>query len=408
MMIGFSPIMVSQWSERMSPRAARFSSAEHALRATHKRPVSGAKEVVAGWLRHADIQINGSRPWDIQVHDERLWNAILGEGSLGVGEAYMNGWFDAERLDELLFHAIRASIDTRLPSMREVLLALKSRLINLQTPSRSFKVGEQHYDVGDDLYTLMLDPRLIYSCGYWKNAPNLAMAQEAKLDLICRKLGLKPGMRVLDIGCGWGGAAQFAAERYGVEVTGVTISKNQAASARERCQHLPVNIIFDDYRSVQGTYDRIYSIGMFEHVGDRNHGVFFDTTRRLLASDGLMLLHTIGNRQTQKANDPWIEKYIFPHSKIPSRRQIDSASEGIWTIEDWHEFGVDYDRTLMAWSDNFERAWPKLKDRYGERFHRMWHFYLMSSAASFRSRNNQLWQVVMSPEGIVGGYQEVR
>ncbi len=381
---------------------------QRAAHTTEQKTRGGAAEVVTEWLAHADIRVDGPRPWDLQVRDERVWNAVLGGGSLGVGEAYMNGWFDAERLDELLFRAIRGSIDKRLPAMREVLLALKSRLMNLQTPKRSFKVGEQHYDVGDDLYTLMLDPRLIYSCGYWKNAPTLALAQEAKLDLICRKLGFKPGMRVLDIGCGWGGAAQFAAERYGVQVTGVTISKNQAGSARERCKNLPVEVIFDDYRSVTGTYDRIYSIGMFEHVGERNYRVFFETTRRLLAPEGLMLLHTIGNRQTQKANDPWIEKYIFPHSKIPSRRQIDAASEGLWTIEDWHEFGVDYDHTLMAWSENFERGWPMLKAAYGERFHRMWHFYLMASAASFRSRSNQLWQVVMSPDGVLGGYQEVR
>jgi cyclopropane-fatty-acyl-phospholipid synthase len=367
-----------------------------------------SRDVLKDLLASADIRVDGSRPWDLKVNDERLWDRVLADGSLGVGEAYMDGWFDSPRLDEFLTRAVRASIDTRLPSLHELWLAIKARIINVQTPQRSLTVGERHYDVGDDLYTRMLDPRMIYSCGYWTRATNLVEAQEHKLDLICRKLGLAPGMRVLDIGCGWGGAAEFAAERYGVEVVGVTISRNQAVLARERCKRLPVDIRFQDYRSIEGKFDRVYSIGMFEHVGTRNHRTFFETTRRLLAQDGLMLLHTIGNRRSQKANDPWIEKYIFPNSKIPCRAEIDQASDGLWTIEDWHDFGVDYDRTLMAWSENFEAHWPALAEKYGERFHRMWHFYLMASAASFRSRSNQLWQVVMSPEGILGGYREVR
>jgi cyclopropane-fatty-acyl-phospholipid synthase len=342
------------------------------------------------------------------VHDERLWNRVLAEGSLGVGEAYMDGWWDAERVDEFITHAMRGAVDTRLPSAREAWLALKARLINLQAPRRAFAVGERHYDVGDDLYERMLDPRMIYSCAYWRCAADLASAQEAKLDLVCRKLGLAPGMRVLDIGCGWGGAAEYAARRYGVSVTGVTVSRNQAAAAATRCGDLPVQILFDDYRSLAGRYDRIYSLGMFEHVGARNHRAYFRKVRELLAPDGLFLLHTIGNRVTQKANDPWIERYIFPNSLIPSRAQIDAAAEGLWVVEDWHDFGVDYDRTLLAWSANFERRWPEIADRYGERFHRMWHYWLMVSAASFRARHTQLWQVVLSPEGLPGGYEAVR
>jgi cyclopropane-fatty-acyl-phospholipid synthase len=320
----------------------------------------------------------------------------------------MDGWWDAERVDELVARAMHAAIDARLPSVREVWLALKARVINLQAPRRAFAVGEHHYDVGDDLYARMLDARMIYSCAYWRQARDLASAQEAKLDLVCRKLGLQPGMRVLDIGCGWGGAAEFAAERYGVEVTGVTVSRNQAAAARERCRHLPVEILFDDYRSLGGRYDRIYSLGMFEHVGPRNHRAYLAKVRELLAPDGLFLLHTIGSRATLKANDPWIERYIFPNSHVPSRAQIDTAAEGLWVVEDWHDFGVDYDRTLLAWSDNFERGWPEIAARYGERFHRMWHYWLMVSAASFRARHLHLWQIVLSPEGIPGGYREIR
>jgi cyclopropane-fatty-acyl-phospholipid synthase len=371
------------------------------------RPRS-ARDVLAQWLASADIRVNGPRPWDLRVHDERLWNRILADGSLGVGEGYMAGWWDADRIDELITRAMGAAIDARLPSLREVWLALKARVINLQAPRRAFTVGERHYDVGDDLYVRMLDPRMIYSCAYWRTARDLAAAQEAKLDLVCRKLGLEPGMRVLDIGCGWGGAAEFAAERYRVEVTGVTVSRNQAAAAQERCRHLPVAIRFADYRSLSGRFDRIYSLGMFEHVGPRNYGRFLAKVRELLAPGGLFLLHTIGNRVTQKANDPWIERYIFPNSHLPSRTQIDAAAEGLWVIEDWHEFGVDYDRTLLAWSENFERGWPAIAARYGERFHRMWHYWLMVSAAAFRARHLHLWQIVMSPDGTPGGYREIR
>jgi len=392
---------------RTEPRATAERTPSRTAPGSRRRH-DAARQVLERWLADADIRIDGPRPWDLRVKDERLWQRIFADGSLGIGESYMDGWWDAERLDELVARALAASIDARLPSMREAWLALKSRLLNLQAPRRAFKVGERHYDVGDDLYSRMLDPRMIYSCGYWRHATDLASAQEAKLDLVCRKLGLKPGMRVLDIGCGWGGAAEFAAERYGVEVTGVTVSRNQAAAARERCRHLPVDIRFADYRSLDGCYDRIYSLGMFEHVGRRNYRTYLGVVRNLLAPDGLFLLHTIGNRVTQRSNDPWIEKYIFPNSYIPSRAQIDTAAEGQWLIEDWHDLGVDYDRTLLAWSGNFERGWPQIEARYGERFHRMWHYWLMVSAGSFRARHLQLWQIVMSPHGTPGGYLEVR
>ena len=395
----------------MEPRTEPRASTDRATGRTptaSRRRHDAAREVLERWLLDADIRIDGPRPWDLQVRDARIWQRILTDGSLGIGESYMDGWWDAERLDELVTRALAASIDARLPSARETWLALKSRVLNLQAPRRAFKVGERHYDVGDDLYSRMLDPRLIYSCGYWRRATELASAQEAKLDLVCQKLGMQRGMRVLDIGCGWGGAAEFAAERYGVEVTGVTVSRNQAAAASERCRHLPVDIRFADYRSLDGKFDRIYSLGMFEHVGRRNYRTYLGVVRRLLAPGGLFLLHTIGNRVTQRSNDPWIEKYIFPNSYIPSRGQIDAAAEGQWLIEDWHDFGVDYDRTLLAWSENFERGWPQISAAYGERFHRMWHYWLMVSAGSFRARHLQLWQIVMSANGTPGGYQEVR
>jgi cyclopropane-fatty-acyl-phospholipid synthase len=361
-------------------------------------------ELLAG----TDIKINGSRPWDIRVHDERFFHRVLGQGTLGVGESYMDGWWDCEQLDEMLTRILSHDIDENLRSPRAVLLAITARLINMQSQRRAFRVGKQHYDLGDDLYERMLDPRMIYTCGYWENMHSLDAAQEAKLDLVARKIGLKRDMRVLDIGCGWGGAAQFMAECYQAAVTGVTVSRNQQLTAQKRCAGLPVDILLQDYRSMSGNFDAIYSLGMFEHVGVRNYRTYLKKARELLRPDGLFLLHTIGSNRSSVATDPWIEKYIFPNGQIPSLAQIAAAAEGLWVIEDVHSFGVDYDRTLMAWSANFEQRWPEIAARYGERFRRMWHFWLMASAANFRARKTQLWQIVLSPKGVAGGYHAVR
>jgi len=299
---------------------------------------------------------------------------------------------------------LSARLDERVGGIDDAALYVQSKLINLQNGLRARVVGKRHYDLGNDLFRAMLGQRMVYSCGYWKNAGGLDAAQEAKLDLVCRKLGLGPGMRVLDIGCGWGEALKFAAERYGVSGVGVTISKEQATFARELCAGLPVEIRLQDYRELDERFDRIWSIGMFEHVGVKNHRAYFESVRRCLAEDGLTLLHTIGASESSTHNDPWIEKYIFPNSLIPSARQISVAFEKLFVLEDWHNFGADYDRTLIAWRDNFDAAWPRLRARYGERFRRMWHFYLCGSAAVFRCRRDHLWQIVLSPHGVPGGY----
>jgi cyclopropane-fatty-acyl-phospholipid synthase len=254
----------------------------------------------------------------------------------------------------------------------------------------------------------MLDRRMIYSCGYWKDTADLDAAQEAKLDLICRKIGLAPGMRILDIGSGWGGFLQFAAERYGVSGVGVTVSKEQAALANERTQGLPVETRLLDYQALDGQFDRIISIGMFEHVGYKNYRPYFTKARQLLDDDGLMLLHTIGGNTSTTHGDPWSEKYIFPNGMLPSIAQIGTATEKLFVIEDWHNFGADYDKTLMAWLERFEAAWPALADQYDQRFYRMWRYYLASFAALFRARTLELWQVVLSPRGVPGGYVSVR
>lgn len=358
-------------------------------------------------LEPADIRLDGDRPWDVQVHDERLFTRALAQGTLGVGEAYMDGWWDCDALDEMVMRAQTSDLARRLVSPTTLLRAAHARVTNLQSRRRAFEIGERHYDIGNDLYSQMLDSRMIYSCGYWRHADTLEAAQQAKLRLIKDKLMIEPGMRVLDIGCGWGGAAKYLAEEAGCEIVGVTVSKEQAELARLRCEGLKVEIRLQDYREVDEPFDRVYSIGMFEHVGVRNYPTYMDVVRRCLRdSHGLTLLHTIGGLRSKNQVDPWIERYIFPNSMLPSIAQIGSAAEQRFVIEDLHNFGADYDRTLVHWKANVDAGWAELRasGRYDDRFKRMWDWYLLSSAGSFRARRLQLWQIVMSVDGVPGGY----
>ncbi len=359
-----------------------------------------AKYFVSRLLNHAGITLNGNQPYDLQVHNENFYKRILQDGILGFGEAYMDEWWTCARLDQLTDRLARANIRNEIKKNWKIGLAiLRSKYSNRQKPSRSFEVGEKHYDVGNDLYKAMLDKRLLYTCGYWKNSDNLDAAQEAKLDLVCRKIGLEPGMTVLEFGCGFGSFAKYAAERYGARVTGLTVSKEQAKLGKEMCKGLPVEILLEDYREIDGQYDRVISIGIMEHVGYKNYRTYMQRTYETLKDDGIAFIHTIGgNRSVTKANR-WTDKYIFPNGMIPSMAQLSKAMEGLFVMEDWHNFGEDYDRTLMAWHDNFEKAWPDLKAHYDDRFYRMWRFYLLTSAGSFRSRNLQLWQMVMTKPG---------
>ncbi|OEU78102.1 MAG: cyclopropane-fatty-acyl-phospholipid synthase [Desulfobacterales bacterium C00003060] len=349
-------------------------------------------------LSLADVKVDGDRPWDLQVHNDDLYARILAKGSLGLGESYMDGWWDCNRLEEFFNRIFRAKLDERGKPWSVLFGILKAKLFNFQKPSRASQIGRHHYDIGNNLYRHMLGERLIYSCGYWKNASTLDQAQEAKLDLVCRKLDLQAGMHVLDIGCGWGGTAKFVAERYQVEVVGITVSEEQARFGKELCQGLPVEIRLQDYRGLEGAFDRILSLGTFEHVGYKNYVTFMRAVNSYLKDGGLFLLHTIGGNRSVTRIDPWIERYIFPNSMLPSARQICGAAEGLFILEDWHSFGADYDKTLMHWFRNFHNNWGPLKEEYDERFYRMWKYYLLSCAGSFRARINQLWQIVFPPE----------
>jgi len=359
-----------------------------------------SEQLVKDLLSAAEVEVNGPNPWDIQVHDNRFYGRVLREGELGLGESYMDGWWDCQAIDQFIDRVLRAQLDQEIRGNWKILWhMLRSRLFNLQSPKRAYEIGERHYDLGNDLYQAMLDSRLNYTCAYWRNASTLEEAQEAKLELICQKIGLKPGLSVLELGCGWGSFAKYAAENYGVEVLGVTVSKEQVALGNELCRGLPVELRLQDYRDVVGEFDRVISIGVMEHIGCKNYRTYMEVVDQTLKPGGIGFFHTIGTNTSRRHTNAWTQKYIFPNGMLPSISQLASAMEGLFIVEDWHNFGPDYDLTLMAWHRNFEAAWPELKAYYSARFYRMWRYYLLSAAGGFRSRYNQLWQVVFTRLG---------
>lgn len=360
-------------------------------------------------LSLAGITVNGNHSWDIQVRNKKFYRRVLTQSSLGLGESYMDEWWDCEKLDEFFYRILRSKIESKVRKNWRVLFNIwLAKMFNMQSRQRAFQIGERHYDLSNELFKNMLDKRMVYSCAYWKDTNTLDQAQENKLDLICKKLGLRPGMKILDIGCGWGSFAEYAARKYKVEVIGITVSKEQVEFGKSLCKGLPVEIRLQDYRDINGEFDHIVSLGMIEHVGYKNYRNYMKVVHRYLKADGLFLLHTIGRNESVTSNDPWINKYIFPNSMLPSIKQIGAAIEGLFVMEDWHNFSVDYDKTLMAWYGNFNNNWHKLKSNYNERFYRMWQYYLLSCAGAFRARRNQLWQIVLSSKGILGGYRSIR
>lgn len=360
-------------------------------------------------LQPTGIHINGDKPSDIYVHDERFYKSVLSTGTLGLGESYMDGWWNCDALDDLFTKLINSHLEERVKqNMHLFLLSLTSNLFNRQTKQKARKVAATHYDLGNELFEHMLDKYMMYSCAYWDNAATLDEAQERKLDLICRKLQLSSGLTVLDIGCGWGGFAQYAAEKYDVKVTGITISGEQASFARERCKGLPVEIRIQDYREVNERFDRIVSIGMLEHVGFKNYSTFMNIVHRNLEDDGIFLLHCIGGNEIKNFTDPWINRYVFPNSMMPYAGQIVSAIEKLFVLQDWHNFGLYYDVTLMELLKNFKSSWHLLKAKYSDRFYRMWEYYLSVCAASFRTGHNNLWQIILTKPTFPTIYKSVR
>ena len=368
-----------------------------------------SKFIIKKLLSKANISINGDNPWDLTILNENFFKRVLFNGSLGLGESYMDGWWDCEAIDEFIYRLLEKNLNkSSFSSKSNIPKYFSSLLFNKQKKSKAFEIGEKHYNRGNELFKNMLDKRMIYSCAYWKDSQNLDDAQENKLDLVCRKLNLKPNMKILDIGCGWGGFLKFAYEKYNVKGVGITVSKEQAALAEDICRGLPVEIRLTDYRELKNEqFDHIVSIGMFEHVGYKNYRKFMKIVSKLLKDNGLFLLHTIGTDSSVRSTDPWINKYIFPNGMLPSPVQITKAIEGIFKIEDLHNFGADYDRTLMCWYDNFERYYSSIENR-DEKFYRMWKYYLLLCAGAFRARYIQVWQIVLSKKGVKGGYKSIR
>jgi len=363
-----------------------------------------AESLVRELFGQADIEIGGSRPWDLTVRDPRFYERVLRDASIGFGESYMDEWWETPALDQLIDKLCRGNLKQKIQgSWRLKALTVKALLFNLQAKARSGASVEAHYDIGNDLYTRMLDERMVYTCGYWKDAKTLTEAQEAKLDLVCRKIGLEPGMRVLDLGCGWGGFASWAAEKYGCKVLGVTLSKDQVSLGNKlwgrEGKGLDVELRLCDYRDVGGRYDRVVSIGMMEHVGPKNHRDMMEVIERCLVDDGVALVHTIANNKSLRHGTPFIEKYIFPNAVAPSLEQIGRAIGGLLVMEDLHNIGEDYDPTLMAWWDNFDRTYSEISDRYDRRFYLMWKFYLLGAAGASRARDGQLYQMVLTRTG---------
>jgi len=362
--------------------------------------INDSKKTIEKLFSFAGVSIDGNLPHDIQVHNDNFYQRILSDGVLGLGESYMDEWWNSEALDQFINKILIAKIEEKIAvSWKLKWLILKSKVFNLQKISRAYQIGERHYDIGNDLYKAMLDKRMVYSCGYWKNADNLDEAQEAKLELICKKINLESGMSVLDLGCGWGSFAKYAAQKYSAKITAVTVSKQQVELGRKLCNGLPVQILLEDYRNVSGIYDRVISIGFLEHIGYKNYRTYMETVYRCLKEDGIAFIQTIGGNFSSPTTNAWTAKYIFPNSMLPSVAYLGNAMEKLFVVEDWHNFGPDYDKTLLAWYSNFEESWPQLKEKYGDKFYRIWKFYLLSSAVGFRSRRNHLWQIVMTKQG---------
>ncbi|KPA74708.1 cyclopropane-fatty-acyl-phospholipid syntahse [Leptomonas pyrrhocoris] len=373
------------------------------------------------------ITIGGDRPFDLVVHNPLFYRRVINKGSVGLGESFMDGWWDTRdfyALDDFFKRILEGGLEYYFPNnAKDMANVLKAKMFNPQTKSKSKKVGMQHYDIGNEFFSNMLGPSMQYSCAYWERhigdaagnsvepVATLDEAQQVKLHMLGEKLKLKPGMEVLDVGCGWGALASYLSQTYNVRVTGITISEEQRRSAAARNKDDPrVTILKQDYRDTKFSrkFDRIVSVGMFEHVGPKNYSTFFKHMRRLLNDadrDAVFLLHTVGSNITKDSADQWYLKYIFPGGCLPSISRIGKTIENQFVMEDLHNFGYFYGLTLLAWRENFLAHWnnsPESGKTHADVFFRMFYYYLSSSAGAFAARDLQLWQIVLSPHGVPG------
>jgi cyclopropane-fatty-acyl-phospholipid synthase len=363
------------------------------------------KPLFENLLEGTDVRLGGDRPWDIRVNRDRLYRRAL-RGSLGIGEAYIDGDWDCDALDELFRRVLSVNTQKK-PLIRAARAwrSFQSRVMNLQTRKRSRAVAEEHYDIDHRMYALFLGPWNQYTCCFFDGTNDLERAEVIKLEMLCDKLELKPGMRLLDIGCGWGGFAKYAASTRGCEVTGISLSDEQIRYANDYTHGLPVTIRKLDYRDLPDSglapFDRISIVGMIEHVGYKNYAGLLEIVHQMLKPDGLFLLHTIGNNEHSTVVDPWMEKYIFRNSMAPAMSHLANAAEGRFVVEDWENYGHYYSPTLQAWHDRFNANWDRIRSLktarpFDDRFRRLWNYYLMSSKAAFDVEQLHLWQIVMT------------
>lgn len=352
-------------------------------------------------LQKADIQIEGIRPWDIRIRHPDFFKRIMLQGLLGLGESYMDGWWECDRLDIFIYKFLANKLDDAVPeNFSDILMILSEKIFNRKSDDCDSRVLVKKYDIGYDVFTHMLDPYMQYSCGYWRNGATLAEAQEAKLKMICEKLQLAPGMRVLDIGCGWGGTAEYIARHYDVYVEGITNSTEEQKVAQSRCQGLDITIMLEDYQDLSDDkFDRVIALGTLEYIELKNYSDFFKAVARSLKPDGLFLLHSTGSTQLVNHVGPWLNKYIFPNGCLPSGQQLVQSIEPYFVIEDWDNLGTDYDKTLMSWSEKINESWPVLSMNHSPKFKRMLDYYLCSGAGFFRAGRIQLRQILFCMGG---------
>ncbi len=367
------------------------------------RPQPEPPRVISDLLADVGLSINGNQPWDIQIYDEKVYRMILYKGSLGFGVAYMEGLWEAEQLDETFHRLLSADLDRKLKGWARVRLlteAVRHRIFNLQSQERAFTVAHKHYDIGNDVFEAMLDSTMSYSCAYWEHADNLEQAQQHKLDMICRKLALKPGEHLLEIGCGWGGFAQYAAETIGARVTGVTISQAQHDYAVERMKRLGlddrVEIVMMDYRDIKGQFDAVVSIEMFEAVGESYWGTYFTKLHDVLKKGGKAGLQiiTIADEMFEdyRSRADFIQKYVFPGGMLPSAQKLleQTQAAGLKAVSSFR-FGGDYAETLKQWGQRFEDAWKEGRIKgFDAHFRKLWLFYLAYCEAGFRTQRTNV------------------
>jgi cyclopropane-fatty-acyl-phospholipid synthase len=353
-----------------------------------------ARPLVAAVLRTAGIHLGGDQPWDVQVTDPRFYSSVLLRGSLGFGESYMRGWWHVEDLEEVAYRLSRAGLHWVARALPPHLVALAAASFsNRQTRTDSVNLVDRHYNLGNDLFRGFLGRSMVYSCAYFDDTESLDRAQELKLDLICRRLGLKAGERLLDIGGGWGEFARHAALHYGCHVTSINIADEQIRHARERCAGLPVEIVKCDYRDLRGSFDKVAVIAMLTHVGHSNYRRFMTIVHDCLATGGRVLVETLGSRISKVNCEPWTNRYIFPGGVVPSLRQIDRAADGLLARTEVTEFGHHYVPTLRSWNANLHASWPQLAGRYPETTRLMLGYFFLTVAGAFRAGHLKYWHV---------------